>query len=253
MLAELSPRGRERFLLCFPHIFKRPYSLTDYVVPADHYYCIRKAYFSSLLEVTVHVDHYILYVFSVLKYKEILDQIALSAVGKYICYLSVFHICQDSLVLLSACVALELVYGQHLRKLFAGIIHELEIPQRSLGRDIVLAADLLCRAQVFEAADHLCDEAIRYSVEPGKKAVFLIEPIPAGAADVHPLSHVQVCMHSVHVQIFDSLEPVVVDAFGLALTARADVLPPGQLKFYAAARLIFMNIFYDYVFQSEQF
>ena len=58
-------------------------------------------------------------------------------------------------------------------------------------------------------------------------------------------------MHSTHVQILDSLDSVVVDAFGLALAARAAVLPPGQFYLYAVAGFIFMNIFYDNVFQSE--
>ncbi len=133
MLAELSPCGRESLLLCLSHVLKRPYGLTDYMVPVDHYFCVREAYFSGLFEVTVHVDHYILHVFSVLKCKEILDQIALFAVGKYVRYLPVFRVGQDSLVLFSARVALKLVYGQYLRKLLAGVIHELEIPQRGLS------------------------------------------------------------------------------------------------------------------------
>ena len=253
MLAELSPCGRERFLLCLPHILQRPYGLTDYMVPVDHYFRVREAYFSGLFEVTVHVDHYILYVFSVLKRKEILDQVALFAVGKYVRYLPAFRVGQDSLVLFSARVALELIYGQYLRKLLAGVVHELEISQRSLSRDVVLAADLLCRTQVLEVADHLCGEAVRHSVEPGKKAVFLIEPLPAGTAGIPTLSQVQICMHSMHVQILDSLYTVVVDALCLALTAWADVLLPRQLYLYAAACFIFINIFYDNIFQSEQF
>ncbi len=60
-------------------------------------------------------------------------------------------------------------------------------------------------------------------------------------------------MRSVHVQILDSLDSVVVNALCLALAARADVLPPGQFELYAAAGFIFINIFYDYIFQSEQF
>ena len=90
-------------------------------------------------------------------------------------------------------------------------------------------------------------------MEPGKKAVFLIEPLPAGTADVPTFSQVQICMHSVHIQILDSLDPVVVNALCLALTAWADVFSPGQFELYAAARFIFINIFYDNVFQSEQF
>ena len=110
--------------------------------------------------------------YPVLKPEEILDQVALFAVGKYVRYLQVLCVGQDSLVLLSTRIALEFVYGQHLRKHLAGVIHELKISQRSLSRDIVLAADLLCRAQVFEVTDHLCDKAIRHSAEPGKKAFF---------------------------------------------------------------------------------
>ncbi len=94
-----------------------------------------------------------------------------------------------------------------------------------------------------EVADHLCGEAVRYSVEPRKETVFLIEPLPTGAAGIPTLSQVQICMHSMHVQILDSLYTVVVDALCLALTAWADVLLPRQLYLYAAACFIFINIF----------
>ena len=60
-------------------------------------------------------------------------------------------------------------------------------------------------------------------------------------------------MYFVHVQILDALDPVVVDALCLAPAARADVLSPGKFYLYAAAGFIFINIFYDNVFQSEQF
>ena len=90
-------------------------------------------------------------------------------------------------------------------------------------------------------------------MESGKKAVFLIEPLPAGTADIPTFSQVQICMHSVHIQILDSLDSVVVDALCLVLTARAAVLLPGQFELYTAACFIFINIFYDYIFQSEQF
>ncbi len=47
-----------------------------------------------------------------------------------------------------------------------------------------------------------------------------------------PFSQVQICMRSVHVQILDSLDSVVVDALGLALTAQADALPSRQFSPY---------------------
>ncbi len=94
----------------------------------------------------VGIWHIEAYVFSVLKCEEVLDQVALFALGKYVCYLSAFRVGQDSLVLFTASAAFELIYGQHLREFLAGVIHELEIPQCGLSRDIVLAADLFCRA-----------------------------------------------------------------------------------------------------------
>ena len=60
-------------------------------------------------------------------------------------------------------------------------------------------------------------------------------------------------MHSAHIYILDSLDPVVMDTLCLALTAWTDVFPPGQFYLYAAGGFIFINIFYDYIFQSEQF
>ena len=80
-------------------------------------------------------------------------------------------------------------------------------------------------------------------MEPGKKAVLLIEPLAAVPADIPTLSQVQICMYSVHVQTLDSLDPVVVDALCLALTARAAMFPLGQFYLYATARFIFINIF----------
>ncbi len=85
MLAELSPRPRALSVLPSSHSPK-PYGLTDYVVPVDHYFGIRKAYFSSLFEVTVHVDHYILHIFL---FSNVGNAVALFCGWEYVRYLPV--------------------------------------------------------------------------------------------------------------------------------------------------------------------
>ena len=60
-------------------------------------------------------------------------------------------------------------------------------------------------------------------------------------------------MCSAYVHILDQMDSIVVYTRCLALTAWADVLPTQQFEFYAAAGFIFINIFYDYFFQPEQF
>ena len=72
-------------------------------------------------------------------------------------------------------------------------------------------------------------------------------------ADVSAFSQQQVCMNSSYIQIFDLLKPVVVYFICFITAAGADMLTARLLYLYIAAILIFIHIFYDYIFQSQQF
>ena len=77
----------------------------------------------------------------------------------------------------------------------------------------------------------------------GQEAVSLAESFSAGITDVSPLSQMQVCMCSVHVQILDLLHSVIVDMIGFFPTIRVLMLPPRQFHLYIAAALFSYTFF----------
>ena len=89
-------------------------------------------------------------------------------------------------------------------------------------------------------------------MEPGKKAVFLIEPLPAGETDISPLSQMEVSALTAAVKILDLLLSVVMDPVGFAAAARTFVLLTAQFQFNMPSFPILINIFYDYPCGSEQ-
>ena len=63
----------------------------------------------------------------------------------------------------------------------------------------------------------------------------------------------QICNFSTNRQIFDLLYTVVMDLVCYCSTAWAFMLSSWQFQLYMTLSFDFINIFYDYIFQSEQF
>lgn len=223
------------------------------MIPINYYFSAGETYLSDLPKVRVHIHHYILHILPILKTAEISDQVALLAVREYIYYLLVVRIRKDSLILFAIGIALEFINGQHLRQLLTGVIYELEIPQRSLSRNIVFVPYLFGRAKVFEFDEYICYEPVRCSVVAWEKVITLKEALITVPASISALSHKQVCMDSMGIQILDLLYPVVMYLVCFIAAAGANMCTAWQFYFYVAAALIFINIFCDHIFQSKQF
>ena len=67
------------------------------------------------------------------------------------------------------------------------------------------------------------------------------------------LPQMQICVQTANAYVLDSLVPVIVYAVGLLAAAGADMRSPWHFQLYVKAVFIFIDIFYDYIFQSKQF
>ena len=87
----------------------------------------------------------------------------------------------------------------------------------------------------------------------GKETVALTKTFSALSADIPSLPDMQICMNSMNIEILDFLLSIVVDTVYHRAATRIAVLSSWKAYLYMIPIVIFINIFYDYLFQSEQF
>ena len=104
-----------------------------------------------------------------------------------------------------------------------------------------------------EVEDYFSDQTACHSVIGRKEAVTFINPLSATWAEIPSLSDVQICVDAVSVEIFYLLCSVIMDPVCHRSAARTAVFLAWEIYLHMAAACIFINIFYDYIFQSEEF
>ena len=87
----------------------------------------------------------------------------------------------------------------------------------------------------------------------GEETVALTKTFSALSADIPSLPNMQIFMNSMNIEILDFLLSIVVDTVYHRAATRIAVLSSWKAYLYMIPIVIFINIFYDYLFQSEQF
>ena len=104
-----------------------------------------------------------------------------------------------------------------------------------------------------EVEDYFSDQTACHSVIGRKKAVIFIKPLSATWAEIPSLSDVKISTNAVSVEVFYLLHSVIVDSVCHRSAARTAVFSTWEIYLHMASACIFINIFYDYIFQSEEF
>ena len=107
--------------------------------------------------------------------------------------------------------------------------------------------------KLSEVKDHFGDQTACHSVIARKEAVIFIKPLSATGAEIPSLSDVKISTNAVRIEIFYLLGSVIVNSVGHRSAARTAVFPTWEIYLHMTAACIFINIFYDYIFQSEEF
>ena len=88
----------------------------------------------------------------------------------------------NTIILLTAGVALEFIQGQHLRKLFGSVADASKVAHGCGSGNIVHGADLRRGCQLLERENDLGNQSAGCSVVTRKECIVLKEPLAAGAA-----------------------------------------------------------------------
>jgi hypothetical protein len=86
-----------------------------------------------------------------------------------------------------------------------------------------------------------------------KKAVFLVKPLAAAAAHISSLSKMKIDILSKRRNVPDLLYSVVMDLIGFDTAAWAAMPAPGEFNLYVLFLPFIPYVFYNYIFQSQQF
>ena len=166
MLEVSSKFCRVLFLLCFSDGLHCPDHLSGHMVAICNDLCIREALFCYRTKVRIHITDKIFHAVPIFESQKIFFKVLLRPILKDIPNLSVLHVCQNRLVLLSAGISFELVDRKNLWKFRTGIGNWLEITKYTCYRDIVTSCDFCSTDKLFQLLDNRCNAASGEPVIP---------------------------------------------------------------------------------------
>ena len=192
MFAEPSPFSRKVFLNILSYPFERPDDLPGNMVTVDHNGGLGEASLCDLAEMRVHIHNEVFDVFLVLKLTKIPDQIRFLAVWKNVHDLSALCVGQDRLVFLAVGIPLEFINRENLRELFTRVVYEIEIAQSCADRNVVLSGYVRSGNGIPKILNNTSVLPARHAVVAREKAVFLVKPFTAAAADISSFAKMKV-------------------------------------------------------------